>query len=342
MGQKLRLVVVAVSLCVVCPVTPAFGRRPIASQKLNSAKQQFDKGMASLNDGRFSAAVEYFERSLALAPRASTAFNLAVALRGKGDAVGAVKRLKQLLAGRYGEVSAEQRERVESLLKKANREVASIALRVRGPKNTTVRLDGVVLPAKRVQRLRVNPGVHRLTASAPDHGAPDRAVRLRPGERRSVVLVLNRTVDRRNGTLRILSDDRRAWISVEGVRLRRKAPWVKSLKPGAYTVRVVGSDASTRSQVTVVAGRTVTVRLNPARSSSIFSSGWFWAGVGAVAIAGGTTAAILLTPRERRAGLRSGLGHRVGVDVLSRRALTFGGDGQRLSPNLERGAPGAC
>ena len=267
---------------------------------LSKAKQNFDRGMELLEDGRFAEAAAKFEVSLSLAPRASTAFNLAVALRGTGDVVGATKRLEELLVAKHGALSSEQEEQARALLQKVRGETATLTIRVKGPPGATVRLDGTALSKKRsnIQTIKVNPGRHRMTAFAPDHQAPDRTINLQPGARESVVLVLKRKVDRRNGKLRIVSKDEEAWITVKGVKHKRRSPWVKSLKPGTYTVRVIGSSGSSESKVTVVAGRLVSVSLDPPPSSSFFSSPWFWVGVGAVAIAGGTTAAIVLT-REK-------------------------------------------
>src|SRR5512147_3037867 len=70
------------------------------------ARQLFDEGKDAMAVGRFSEAKDRFERSLALVPRASPAFNLAVALRGMGRPKEASDVLTRLLGGEYGDLPA--------------------------------------------------------------------------------------------------------------------------------------------------------------------------------------------------------------------------------------------
>ena len=67
---------------------------------------------------------ELLLESLALAPRAATAFNLAVVARAMGATLEAEQRLVDLLAGRHGELADDRRRAADTLLREVRAEVA--------------------------------------------------------------------------------------------------------------------------------------------------------------------------------------------------------------------------
>lgn len=133
------------------------------------ARRLFERGRDALRSGRFAEAREHLDRSLALHPHGSTAFNLAVALRGTGEPDRALALFDALLAGAHGPLPGPQREEVERLARDVRAESGVLALRISGVPEAEVRVDGRPLGearSGRVARWHVLPGEHRVEASA--------------------------------------------------------------------------------------------------------------------------------------------------------------------------------
>ncbi|MCA9581331.1 MAG: hypothetical protein KC416_06020 [Myxococcales bacterium] len=179
------LVLIGFSLC--API--AHGQRESATagrstDAVERAKKLFEDGNAVLNQGRFAEARDLFRSSLALVPRASTAFNLAVALRGTGESTAAVVELEVLLAGKMGALPPDKRDEVKRLLEQVRADLATLHIEACGAKDLVVRINGEierdVVPC-RPFRKTVDAGRYTVTVSAPRAETGERNVVLNRG-----------------------------------------------------------------------------------------------------------------------------------------------------------------
>lgn len=154
------------------------------------ARALFEQGVALANTQAWQQAAARFRASIALEPRASTLFNLAVALYR-------LERYAELLAvaTRYLELndparSDADRAEMTKLLTKALERVARVRIAV-SPSQATVQLDDALLePSALASDLVVDPGPHTITARADGYAEQHASVEALAGERASVHLSL--------------------------------------------------------------------------------------------------------------------------------------------------------
>ena len=264
------------------------------------ARELFEEGVSLMQAGRFAEAGERLRASLAGAPRAPTAFNLAIALRGTGDVLGALDLFQRLESREFGPVGVAEKSQVAALRTECEAEVAHLTVQLPATHGSDVRVDGVALALQgETTTVRVNPGIHHVTLTAPDIESSDIEVKLARGERRSVVLEPRARVDRRSGTLQLETSDARAWLSVEG-HGGGSSPLVRQLPPGTYRVSVRLGDNVRNTALSLPAGRTVRLFLDLPKGRPFYASPWFWLAAGAGAVAAGATTVILATRTTER------------------------------------------
>lgn len=306
MGLELKLFHAIVPVLLAATVAPAGARAdapPHAAAptdaQLTRARELFGSAAASVQVGRFADAVKDLRASLDLVPRTGTAFNLAVALRGTGDAIGALALFDKLAAGAYGDLDPARSEQVATLRAEVAAEIATLMIVATGADAIELRLDGEIVAAVKARAstvARVNPGAHRVVASARDHETVDRAVDVRRGSSSTVALVLRPARDERPSHVILECSDATATITVEnkGSALGRLE---RDLPPGEYTVLVQSGAGERKVRLAVPSGRTLKLVLDPP-TRSIVQRPWFWVVTGVV-VAGGVTGAILATrPRH--------------------------------------------
>lgn len=263
---------------------------PGSAQEASAAEARalFEGAVQAIEEGRFSDAVTALRRSLALEPRAPTAFNLAVALRGVGEARESRALFDRLLAGEFGPLPEARRAQVQPLRDEVAAEVAQLQVTVEGPDAPTLTVDGAeVAPSEpRAFALELDPGEHVVRATAVDWEPAQRELELSPGESRALSITLRPAVDDREGVLVLDCDEDDAVAEIVDVG-SGPPPLQRSLAPGTYAVRCHAGDRSRESTVDVPAGRRVRLALD-VPSPSLAESPWLWVGVGAgVAAAAG-------------------------------------------------------
>jgi hypothetical protein len=159
------------------------------AQATRDARELFEEGTSAVHDGRFADARRLLEQSLSAAPRAATAFNLVVALRGMGEVVSAGDVCRDLLDERFGRLEQGPRGEATTLCDEVSAAVAHLTIHVSDAGE--VRLDGLSLgeatPAEPIE-VDVDPGAHALTLRAPGREDVDHAVEVAPGERTDLEL----------------------------------------------------------------------------------------------------------------------------------------------------------
>lgn len=291
--------------CLAMPIAQAQGEQGADGSK---ARELFDEALAYIDAGRYPEAVSRLERSLELSAEPATAYNLVVALLGSGDVMRARELLDQLEAERFGELPPERAAALQELRQDAREQVATLQIRVTGPPEAEVHVDGspgrAVAPGQRIE-IEANPGRRRIVASARDYQTVVRTVTLEPGATRSLELTLARAQDTRPSRVILEADDRDATVEVEDVG-RAAARFERDLPPGQYRVRVRLDDEVSKSTVDVPAGRRLRMTVAAPSSATVWTSPWLWSAVGVVVAAGTFVGVFFATRPEDPVGVPSG------------------------------------
>jgi len=265
------------------------------------ARTLFERGKQAMSAGRFSEARDLFQRSLELVPKASAAFNLAVALRGMGRPKQSAELLTRLLDGHYGKLSPDRRREVESLARETEHDVSRLEISARGADRIDVRVDGrrvATLVSGRRVVIRVNPGERVVTLSAKQRDPFEQRVTLAPGKSAGISATLGLSRAARRARLVVVAKSATNDVEIEGVG-RGRGRIERRLDPGRYIIRVRSSDGTRESSVLLEPATEHRVELDPPTKSGIWSSPWLWAGAGVV-VAGATVGGyFLLRDRER-------------------------------------------
>ncbi|MFK7987373.1 MAG: tetratricopeptide repeat protein [Sandaracinaceae bacterium] len=251
------------------------------------AEELFREGNDALREGRFAEAQRLFRQSIALFPRASSAFNLALSLRGTGELVGAERVLERLLAESFGPLSAGRRASIESLLAEVSAAIGGIRVTVRGATRIQVRIDGILageLADRGVLEHRVDPGERLVTASADRRTTAEMQVRIAAGATEDIELRLELTEEASRGRLVIEAADPDHGVEIVGVA-RARGRLERALAPGRYRVALLNGDARQESEVELEAGQTLLLPLtSDDEGEDLATNPWLWLGIGAVVV----------------------------------------------------------
>lgn len=135
------------------------------------AQRLFEEAMQSARAGHFEEARAGLTRSLALAPRVPTAFNLVAAIADMGDFAAAARMLERLQSGEFGEVPAALEERMLSVEAEIRSHLGVLRVRATGaPEPARVVIDGASPRALDGESLDVYvlPGEHSVVGLAGD------------------------------------------------------------------------------------------------------------------------------------------------------------------------------
>jgi hypothetical protein len=275
------------------------GAPPVAAagdeKRERDARVLFERAVQSLREGQFAEARDLLNQSLVLEERPATAFNLGVAYRGTGESLRAIDVLRDLLSERYGKLEAAQRREVSALIREVEREVANVEITARGADKIQIRIDGRHvgdLAGGETRVFRADGGERLISASAVDHVAGEKRVRLPRGKRAKVSFNLIPTREARVGRIVLIAPDSQDLLEIRGFppakgRLERDVP------PGRYQVRLLSDRGSRETTLTVRARSVVRHEFDSAKSGTIWQSPVFWAST-AGAVAAVTVGVILL------------------------------------------------
>jgi hypothetical protein len=127
----------------------------------NEAKVLFDEGVTLSQEQRWADAVERFERSLRLADRPSTRFNLVHAYAALGKPLEVARHALAFLSLSPEPHRAQARAEAQQALTVASRDLAILSTQAL-PRASTVWVDGAAPAVRDATRVYVLPGVHRL------------------------------------------------------------------------------------------------------------------------------------------------------------------------------------
>jgi hypothetical protein len=277
----------------------AHAAEPTEEQQ-EQARKLFEQGKEAISTGRFAEASEMFQRSNDLVPKASAAFNLAVALRGMGRPKESRDVLVRLLRGDFGKLPEDRRQQAEQLADEARRDVCTLSVVARGAARIELRVDGARIGDLRESealRIEVNPGERVVTFTAKLRDPVERRIVLAPGKAASLEADLPLSRAARRAKLVVLAKDPSHEVEIVGVG-RGRGRFERRLDPGNYRVRVISPNGTRETRVSLEPATEHRVELEPPQRG-LLSSPWFWTAAGAVAIGAAVGGYFLLRDRER-------------------------------------------
>lgn len=161
LSRTLHALVVAL---LVAACVPALAHAQSASEQA-LAREQFREGVRAAREQRWPDAVDAFQRSLELAPRAMTVMNLAGALAQVGRLVEAAEAYRMFLSEAQSGTAARVRGEAQRQLDALEARIPHVRLEITGRLDSdTVSLDEYQLSAAAIgSPLPVDPGDHTLT-----------------------------------------------------------------------------------------------------------------------------------------------------------------------------------
>ena len=264
------------------------------------AKELFDRGKAAMGVGRFAEAQQSFSQSLALVPKASAAFNLAVALRGTGKPKEASAVLARLGNGDYGPVPPEMSSQAQQLEKETRRDIGTLVVVQRGARRASVRVDGIPVGQAvdaRPLLVQVNPGQRLVSVEATLRETKEIAVTVAAGQNHPISFELTLSRAARVSTLELVAKSPDAHLEIVGVA-RGRGRLVRKLQPGTYRIRLRSDDGDRDSEGRLRPATRHRVELEAERGG-VLQSPWFWAAAGTLTVGAAVGGYFLLrNPRE--------------------------------------------
>jgi tetratricopeptide (TPR) repeat protein len=148
-------------------VSVGFAAEP-GADSMQKARASFHRGVQLYNEGSFEAALAEFGKAYQASPNYRILYNIAQTQYDLHDYVGAFKNLEKYLREGGNEISAERREQVVELNRKAEERIAHVEI--------SCNLDGAEI---RVDDLPV--GVSPLLAPVPVNAGPRRITAVKSG-----------------------------------------------------------------------------------------------------------------------------------------------------------------
>lgn len=165
----------------------------VAAQGTEDARRLFEQGVEALDDGRFREAADLLERSLEIRESAAARFNRALALRGAGEYVEALRDLARTL-----ELATERRHRAlrqqaEQMRSELREQVATVRIHVDGGAER-VEIDGeVVARSDGLLEIERNPGPIVIVVRREGYDAVERQYDIAAGSERDLHLDASET-----------------------------------------------------------------------------------------------------------------------------------------------------
>jgi hypothetical protein len=265
--------------------------------RYEEAKTHFEKGVRLLDSKDFLRAAQEFRASVELWESLPAWYNLALALRGERSFRGAKKALDRFLAlAEKTNASADSVDKARALLGEIEPKISKLTVKVSG-KASEVKVDGEKIgDGDGTYEMTVDPGKHEVIASRSGF-APVRDVReIAEGER--AIVEVDAALVPNPGKLIVQATPIDAEIRIDGAVVGR-GEVMRELPVGEHKIEVVAEDHLGEVRAVVVPpGAETRVQISlPEESESVAGEWWFWAGIGAVVLAGAAVTAIALYPR---------------------------------------------
>jgi tetratricopeptide (TPR) repeat protein len=259
-----------------------------------SARELKAQGDAAFTARRYSEAIAAYEKAYAAGHDAAVLYNKARAHEALEQFPEALATIEQF----DKEAPAQVRAKVtglSTLIADIRRRVATLVITCNVPgARVTVRDVPVGETSAQALRVQVNSGKVRVVVEKEGHASFVQDLNL-PGESSTTVTaILEGKAD--TSLVKITSTPPRAAVSIDG-RAVGATPIEIDLSPRSHRLEAErdGYDKLTTT-VVIEAGKSRTVDLTLAESSSVLGKWWFWTGVGAAVVTGAVV--VVLATRE--------------------------------------------
>ncbi len=189
MKMRARSLSIVLALCVAAPVAtaPSRAHAQISDADRNAARDLYVEGVALQKAGKYSEALDRFQRSLAVYPVApTTAYHMAQCKEALGQLVEAAEQLRLVATTPLPQGASEafNEAKADAAVELQNLEPRIPKLKVNvlpaGVQGLTVTIDGAQMPTALVGVPRpINPGSHRVVANAPGYAPSQQQVDVR-------------------------------------------------------------------------------------------------------------------------------------------------------------------
>ena len=279
------------------------GERPDAPQAQEDARARearglFERGISLSDEERWSEALEYFRRSRALLERASSAFNMAVALFRLGRYQEAVQAFDDYLGLTSADEDGARYQEAQRYLRDMRANLGRLVLTV-VPPEASVYVDGVPASGEGGHReLHLDPGSRNITISLDGYRARRLNLPVLEGQvhERSIVL---EALPGGDTVLGVQADVADAVIEVDGARVGVGSAELP-VEPGSHRIEIF-VDGSSRYSEEVELEEGVFHRVDASvmddRDTTFFGSPWPWI-VGGVLVAAAVLSVALVVTRQ--------------------------------------------
>ncbi|MFO0652730.1 MAG: PEGA domain-containing protein [Polyangiales bacterium] len=229
------------------------------------ARAAFEAGLLAFAERRWADAAPAFERALACRPLPVVNYNLALAYRGLGRRIAAIEAFQRYLDAPDPDATAERLQAIREEVAEMRRQVVELTVTV-SPPSTQLRIDdrvyeapgGAPLSFPPERPLRLDPGSHVLTWTAPEHTPVRWSEEFRAGFRDTRGVTLRPL---REGRLVIESSVSDATVYVNRERVAVGRYQSSPMEPGRYEVEL-RADGYVPFVRRVDVGRTGVVRID--------------------------------------------------------------------------------
>lgn len=187
--MKARSLSIVLALCFAVPtaIAPSRAHAQISDADRNAARDLYIEGVGLQKAGKYSEALDRFQRSLAVFPTApTTAFHMAQCKEALGQLVEAAEQLRLIANTPLPPNSSEafNQAKADAAVELQNLEPRIPKLKINvlpaGVQGLTVTIDGAQVPTALVGVARpINPGSHRVVANAPGYAPSQQQVDVR-------------------------------------------------------------------------------------------------------------------------------------------------------------------
>lgn len=271
-------------------ISPSFAPSLAEAQGTEEARRLFEQGVEALDDGRFREAADLLRRSLEIRESAAALFNRALALRGAGEYLEALRDLSRTL-----ELATERRHRplrqqAEQMRTELRAQVATVRIHVEGGAER-VEIDGeVVARSDGLLELERNPGPIVIVVRREGYGAVERQYDITAGSERE--LHLNASETALPASVLIVADPADAVLRWQGreVGIGRARFEVPVGDDDSFHIEVSADDYETEERTVALAPgeeARFNFSLSAIATTPLQRKWWFWTlilvGAGAVA-----------------------------------------------------------
>jgi hypothetical protein len=176
-GVLVAATFVAISICGSAHAADETTAKPSTSQqaagkpspeKMEEARQRFERGLQMFDEKNFEAARVELERAYAIAPTWKLLYNIGICYAQRGDYVEAVKDLERYLEEGGEQVKDERKEEVRKEMANLRPRIASVTIKTNVP-DADLLLDDQPLGKVTTTPVWVNPGKRKFSVQKPGY-----------------------------------------------------------------------------------------------------------------------------------------------------------------------------